>query len=354
MSLQSGQRLGELTVVGLLGEGSHAAIYKVRHDDGSRAALKVLHTTDPVAVERLAREGRALAGVKHPNVVQMYGSREVDGRPALLMELVAGPTLGDWMDSGGARGIDEALDLFRGIARGVQAVHAVGLVHRDLNPGNVLLSISATKRVVPKLVDFGLVRLPDAPGITRAGAMGTPAYMAPEQIADGRQASERSDLYALGCILYELVAHERAFQGADVLTLYKAAQEEDYLPLIKVVPDAPDYVADVVTQLLRVDPEERFASVADVLETLFLDDVPDVADDGVPEVFRVWSEARVSTATAAKVREMVPAQTARAVVREVQPESPAEGSPIRVWVGVAVGGVVGLLVGLVGAMLVMS
>jgi serine/threonine-protein kinase len=354
MALREGQRLGELTVVAPIGEGSHAAIYKVRHDDGTRAALKVLHTTDPVAKERLAREGRALAELKHPNVVQLFGSLEVDARPALLMELVAGPTLADWMDAGGARGIDEALDLFRGIARGVQAVHSVGLVHRDLNPGNILLSISASKRVVPKLVDFGLVRLPDAPGLTRPGAMGTPAYMAPEQTVDGRKASARSDLYALGCILYELVAHERAFQGADTLSLYQAAREEAYLPLQTVRPEVPDYVGDVVTQLLRADPEARFESVAEVLETLYLDDVPDVTEDVVPEVFQVWSEARVSTATAAAVREMAPAQTVPAVPRAVEPETPAATLPRGAVVGLGIGGLLGLCLGLLLAWWVLA
>jgi serine/threonine protein kinase len=350
--LQKGQRLGELTVVAPIGEGSHAAIYKVRHDDGTRAALKVLHTTDPIARERLAREGKALAGLKHPNVVQLYGSLEVDGRPALLMELVAGPTLADWLDAGGAKGVDEALDLFRGIARGVQAVHSVGLVHRDLNPGNIILAISTSKRVIPKLVDFGLVRLPHAPGLSRPGPMGTPAYIAPEQIADGRNASARSDLFALGCILYELVAQERAFQGADVLALYEAARSEDYVPLRTVRPEVPEYVGDVVTQLLRAKPDDRFDSVAEVLETLYLDEVPDVTEDLVPEVFQVWSEVRVSTATAAAVRQLAPAQTVPVVTRAAEPQGPSGGGvPVVV---VAVAGGMGLLIGLLGAWLVLA
>jgi eukaryotic-like serine/threonine-protein kinase len=339
MSLEVGARLGDLTVVAGIGEGSHAAIYKVRHDDGSRAALKVLHTVEPVAKERLLREGRALGTLHHPNVVQLYRAMEVDDRPALLMELVAGPTLGDWMDTGGAPSVEEALDVFRGIARGVQAVHSVGLVHRDLNPGNIILAISSAKRVVPKLVDFGLVQVPGQPGITRPGAMGTPAYMAPEQITDGHSATARSDIFSLGCILYELLCHERAFQGADILELYKAATDESFMPVTTVRPDVDEHVASVVHRMLAADPDARFQRVEDVLETLFLDDVPLITDDERPEVFAAWSEVRLSTARAAQAREMVPAATISAPARLQLP-------PGASMVPALVAGLVGLTMGL--------
>ena len=121
---------GDLEVRKRVGEGSNAAIFRVALTDGTAAALKVLHTTEPTAVKRLLREGEALAGLHHPNVVRCYRSLEVQGHPALLMEFVAGPTLADWLDAGGAADLHEALELFRGIARGVQAIEAAGLVHR--------------------------------------------------------------------------------------------------------------------------------------------------------------------------------------------------------------------------------
>jgi len=338
---------GDLEVRKRIGEGSSAAIYRVSLPDGSGAALKVLHTTEPTAVKRLLREGEALAGIHHVNVVRCLRSLEVDDHPALLMELVAGPTLADWLDAGGAADLHEALELFRGIARGVQAIESAGLVHRDLNPGNVLLSVSSAKRVVPKIADFGLVAGVGGDGLTSPGPLGTPAYMAPEQIEDARTAGPAADRFALGCILYEMVTGERAFQATDDVGLFDAAKNGRYLSPDKVRPDLPDYVTEVITTLLSPDPADRYPGVAEMLELLYLDDVPEITGEiERPEVVQTWSEVRVSTHTAAAVRQLAPGKTTvPAVQREVGP--PPRWRTMLPWVLVAL---LSMALGLVSAL----
>ena len=340
---------GDLEVRKRVGEGSHAVIYRVALPGGGPAALKVLHTREPTAVKRLLREGEALRAIRHTNVVQCLRTLEVDGHPALLMEYVAGPSLADWLDAGGARDLHEALELFRGIARGVQAIEAAGLVHRDLNPGNVLLSVTSAKRVVPKIADFGIVTGPGGDGLTQPGPLGTPAYMAPEQIQDARVAGPAADRFSLGCILYEMVTGERAFQATDDIGLFEAATHGRFLPPKKVRPELPDYVCDVVHQLLSPDPENRFDGVADMLEVLYLDDVPEITDElELPDIRRTWSEVRVSTHTAAAVRQMAPGKTtAPAVQRDVAPSAPAAGPNLLPWVLV---GLLSMALGLVTAL----
>jgi len=349
MALKRGSRIDDLEILKMVGEGSHAAIYRVAMPDGASGALKVLHTTEEAAVKRLLREGEALSQLHHPNIVRCHRALEVQGRPALLMEFVAGPTLGDWMDAGGADSLDEALDLFRGIARGVQAIHAAGLAHRDLNPGNVLLSVSSAKRVVPKIADFGLVTALGGSTLTQAGPLGTPAYMAPEQIDDARNAGPAADRFSLGCILYEMVCGERAFQATGTFALFEAASKGDFLHPSKVRPDLPDYVADVITTLLSADPELRFADVATMMEVLYLDDVPEITGEEESEGVRaMWSEVRVSTSTAARVREMVPGKTPEPVVREAAP------SVVPSWVPWVLVGVLALASGVMAALLFMG
>lgn len=347
MSLSRGTRIDDLEIRARVGEGAHAAIYRGTLPDGSSRALKVLHTTEPAAVRRLLREGEVLAGIRHPNIVRCDAAVEVEGRPALRMEYVAGPTLAEWMDAGGAHSLEEALDVFRGIARGVQAIHAAGVAHRDLNPGNVLLAVHHAKRVVPKIADFGLVTAPDGSSLTD-GPLGTPAYMAPEQIENARNAGPAADRFALGCILYELVCGERAFQAVGTYALFEAANKGDYLPPQKVRPELPDYVAEVIATLLSPDPEARYADVAEMLETLFLDDVPEITEEELPEVAEAWTQARVSTVTAAKVRSLAPAATAAAAPERV------EAPVARAWLPWALVAVLSLLSGVLGAVLLLG
>jgi serine/threonine-protein kinase len=325
MLLQAGTCIDDLVIEGLIGQGSHAAIFQVITTEGVLGALKVLTTAQPVAIERLRVEGRILMELQHPNVVGVYRVLDVHGLPAILMELVEGPTLGTWLDARGRVPIHEVLELFKGIARGVEAAHALGLVHRDLNPGNVLLATVGDKEVVPKVTDFGIARALDhGEPLTQAGPLGTPAYVAPEQWQDARNATSRSDLFSLGCILYELVTGNQAFPG-DEIDAYRRASAGEYLRARQARPDCPEFVDTVIDRLLRPDPEARYLDIASVLEILFLDDVPDVA--ATPGTAELWSKSNMSTEGASLARFLAPGvDTDTTVTHPLSPEAEKSNS----------------------------
>ncbi len=326
--LEPGDCVADLVVEGLLGQGSYANIYQVVTSEGVLAALKVLTTTDPVAIGRLRAEGRILLDLSHPNVVGVYRVLEVDERPALLLELIEGPTLGTWLDARGRPPLEEALQLFKGIARGVQAAHARGLVHRDLNPGNVLLASQGANEVVPKVSDFGIARTLDRQeGLTGAAPLGTPAYMAPEQWQDARNADQRADVFSLGCILYELVTGERAFPG-DGVDAYRRASAGEYLPARQVRPDCPEYVDELLNGMLAPDPADRQPDVPTVLELLYLDDVP--SPDTTPQSAegRHWAVSQLSTQGASLARHLAPeVDTTTTRTHPLGPPPPTSGPP---------------------------
>src|SRR5262245_42273609 len=229
MSLTAGSAFGVYTVGPLLGSGGMGEVYQARDTRlGRHVALKVL--PDAVAQDhdrltRFTREAQALAALNHPHIAQIYGIEEVDARGALVLELVDGPTLADRLVRG-ALPLDEVLTIAVQIAQALEAAHDAGIVHRDLKPAN----IKVTPAGVVKVLDFGLAKIysDDAssrdvslsPTIsaaaTRAGViMGTAAYMSPEQ-ARGGQVDKRADVWAFGCVLFEMLSGRIAF-GAETV-----------------------------------------------------------------------------------------------------------------------------------------
>ncbi len=226
MPLPAGTRVGQYEVSGLLGAGGMGEVYRARDSRLDRdVALKLvpdLYARHPEYVARFEREARILAAVSHPNVAAIYGVEDAGGARALVLELIEGETL-DEVIAGAARlgtplAMDRVIDIARQIALGLEAVHEKGIVHRDLKPANIRISHEG----VVKVLDFGLGRLADAPGddgstitggVTHAGAvLGTAAYMSPEQ-ARGGTIDKRTDIWAFGCVLFELLARTRAFPG---------------------------------------------------------------------------------------------------------------------------------------------
>ncbi len=261
-----GTHVDRYEVLALLGEGGMARVYLVEHRTlKTRHALKVLNHTHPSVRERLLQEGQLQARLRHPNVVAVTDVLEVEGNPALLMELVEGPTLELelWERKGEPRPVEEALALFDAICAGVEAAHELQVVHRDLKPANILLAAEG-----PKVTDFGLAKAlaeGQGSGHTRTGStMGTPAYMAPEQIRDTKSVDARADVFALGAILYELVCGVRAFQGQDVLELMNAVAHGDYVPPRQRAPGLPKALARSIEAALVVQPEHRIGSVAEL------------------------------------------------------------------------------------------
>jgi len=271
VEIAPGTQVDRYAVEALIGRGGMAVVYRVRHQQlGSVHAMKVITLPSPQIQQRLLQEGKAQSGLRHPNVVAVTDVVEVNGCPALVMELIDGPAL-DTLLGDGPLTLAQADDIARGILAGVAAAHRAGLIHRDLKPANVMLAMP-DGRLVPKVTDFGLAKsiAGDQVGSgvkTRTGVtMGTPAYMAPEQIRDSKNVDTRADVFSLGAVLYELVTGQRPFQGDDTFELFAAITSGDFVPPRQLVPDLPEHIERAILGALRVDPEERTASCEALLD----------------------------------------------------------------------------------------
>ena len=203
---------GRYELLGLLGVGGMGAVYRAHDRElDEEVALKMLRPAflaSAGALARFRREVKIARRVTHRNVARTFDIGQDGTSRFLTMELIDGPSLGRRLEDGGALGVEEALRVAREICDGLEAAHAVGVVHRDLKPDNVLL---ADDRVV--VTDFGIARIDRGDGgATGAAIVGTPAYMAPEQVL-GQPADARADLYALGLVLFEMLVGRRAFDG---------------------------------------------------------------------------------------------------------------------------------------------
>jgi serine/threonine protein kinase/tetratricopeptide (TPR) repeat protein len=256
-------------VLGRIGAGAVAVVHLARHLHlGTLHALKVLLVPTPFVQRRLLQEGRLQSGLRDRNVVTVTDVVDVEGAPGLVMNYVRGPSLERFLQHAHLDP-QQARALGAGMLMGVRAAHAHGLVHRDLKPANVLIDVDATS-LVPKIADFGLAKIlveDGGPTATRAGTiLGTPAYMAPEQIRDARSVDERADVFSLGAVLYELLTSRRVFPGDDLLDLYDRIREGRYTPVRQLVPEVPPEVEAVVDDALRVERDHRIANVAELLD----------------------------------------------------------------------------------------
>jgi hypothetical protein len=269
--LAEGDTVDRYTVVRPLGEGGMAKVWLVRHTTlETLHALKVLQLTGPSLRLRFLDEAKTHSKLRHENIVRVSDVLEIDGLPALVLDYIDGPDLMHWI----ARELPDparAEAMFRGILAGVAAAHAAGFVHRDLKPANVLVATGPDGAPLPKVADFGLAKALTPDGDSRGFAtrqghpMGTPRYMAPEQIRDASKADVRSDVFALGAILYELLAHEPAFDGLDVVEIFQAVSEGRRKPLPA---KTPAHLARVVDACLTIDPAQRPQTVGEVLRLL--------------------------------------------------------------------------------------
>jgi serine/threonine-protein kinase len=241
-----------------LGRGGMGVVWRARDERlGRDVALKVLHSwvaDDPDLRERFDREASALARLEHPNVVRLYDVLEDEGRTVLVLELVEGDGL-HALAAGRRLGWDEVRRYCAPVAAGLAHAHARGVVHRDLTPSNVLVERN-TGRVV--VTDFGLARLVrSSTSLPVSGVLaGTPEYWAPEQAA-GEPTGPATDLYALGCILFQLLSGRLPFAGEDRLATGLRRAHEPAPPLASVSPEVPQDAATIVDQLLTRDPDAR-------------------------------------------------------------------------------------------------
>ena len=278
MPLNPGTRLGSYHVTAHIGEGGMGEVYRATDTAlGRSVAIKVLpesFASDPQRLARFEREAKTLASLNHPNIAAIYGLERADGQTALVMELVEGPTLADRITHAGIP-VDETLAIAKQIADALEAAHEQGIVHRDLKPANIKVRDDGTVKVL----DFGLAKTLDpagaapvgmsrsptitTPAMTQAGLiLGTAAYMSPEQ-ARGKKVDKRSDIWAFGCVVFEMLTGTRAFEAEDVsLTLSMVLQREpDFAALPAGV---PPHVAQTVRLCLRKDSRQRPSDIHDV------------------------------------------------------------------------------------------
>ena len=282
MTLSPGSRLGPFEISAQIGAGGMGEVYRAIDTNLARqVAIKVLPEAVAADRDRLARfdrEAKTLAALNHPNIAAIYGLERSSGTTALVMELVEGPTLADRITQG-AIPVGEALPIARQIATALEAAHEQGIIHRDLKPANIKLRPDGTVKVL----DFGLAKQTMTPGlnnvipsvthsVTDVGTVaGTPAYMAPEQ-ARGERVDKRTDIWAFGCVLFEMLTGRRLFGGsstADTLALVMT-REIDW----KLLPtQLPTPVRALLSRCLERDPRKRLGDVAAI--RFALEDVAD-------------------------------------------------------------------------------
>jgi len=277
MTIAAGTRLGTYEVLAQIGAGGMGEVYQA-HDTklGRDVAIKVLPEAfahDAERLSRFQREAKMLASLNHPNIATIFGLEHSDGVQYLVMELVSGETLAERVKRDGAVPIEESLAIAKQIAEALEAAHEKGIIHRDLKPANV----KVTPEGKVKVLDFGLAKafegdsanedMSNSPTLSRAATMqgvilGTAAYMSPEQ-ARGKSVDKRTDIWAFGCVVYELLTGKPAFHGDDVTDILGAVLRTE--PEWSQLPEAtPAAIRTLLRRCLRKDKRQRIADATDV------------------------------------------------------------------------------------------
>jgi Tol biopolymer transport system component len=288
MTLTAGIKLGPYEIQSPLGAGGMGEVYRARDTRLDRVvAVKVLAShlsSSPELKQRMEREARAISSLNHPHICQLYDIGQHNGTDFLVMEFLEGETLAEKLRNGGLP-LAEVFKIGIDVAEALAVAHRSGIVHRDLKPGNIMLTASGAK-----LMDFGLAKplgvqtavsgsgtappsftavatlsgpSPLSPLTTAGSIVGTIQYMAPEQI-EGKEADARSDIFAFGAVLYEMVAGKRAFSGKSQISLASSILESDPTPISALKPNTPAVFEHVVTTCLQKNPEERYQSALDI------------------------------------------------------------------------------------------
>ncbi|MEI8258855.1 MAG: serine/threonine-protein kinase, partial [Deltaproteobacteria bacterium] len=271
---------GRYRLKSLLGSGGMGNVYAAECLVlGRDVAVKILreeHARDPRAVARFLREARAAAKVKHAGVVEIIDAgTDAQGLPYIAQELLSGEDLGEHLERHGGRlGIEESLALMRPVVDAMAAAHARGVIHRDLKPENVFLARDGEGGLLPTIVDFGISKILDeieGDERTQTGVIvGTPHYMAPEQIVGSREIDGRADVWALGVMLFELMSGELPFGSQSDARIFVRIALGEPTPIESLVPGVPKDLVLVLQRCLRRNIGERYPSAAELARDLRL------------------------------------------------------------------------------------
>jgi serine/threonine protein kinase len=349
---------GRYFVRRLCGEGGMGRVYEAEHTDiGKRVALKILHpaySQTPDLVERLRREARAASKISHPNVVDVTDSGTTpDGAFFFVMEYLEGIELGELIFKEGKLGLARALNIGGQICRALQAAHEVNVIHRDLKPENVLILSRDGQRDFVKVLDFGIAksgtddekpadgktpRRLTHPGMT----MGTPEYMAPEQAA-GRPADPRSDIYAAGGLMYEMLSGKPPYEGNNFMEILHKKATTQPAPLSTLREDVPPTLDALITRTLAKDPAARPQSMEELGRLLL--DVGGMAYPSIGKIDLAFFDAAEATSSRQVAPPVTAAHSTSALLTRLR-------SLERQKVVIAAGGLVGLVIAfiVVGAM----
>jgi serine/threonine-protein kinase len=267
--LQADQQVGAYRIIGQIGSGGMATVYKAYHEKLERhVAIKVMHTAfmqDPTFLARFEREAKIIARLDHPNIVPVFDYAEVEKQPYLVMKYLEGRTLKQTLIKK-ALTLPDILAILTPIADALDYAHRMGVLHRDIKPSNIILDNNG----MPYLTDFGMARIAQVGESTISADMmlGTPQYISPEQAMGRTDLDARTDLYSLGVVLYELIVGQVPFSGD---TPYSVVHDHIYraLPLpSQINPEVPEQVEAVLVKALAKAPQERYQSAAELMNAL--------------------------------------------------------------------------------------
>ena len=323
MLLQPGANVGPYTIQERLGSGGMATVYRVRHDDGSEHALKVLRQTeDPrmrnEMLRRFLAEGRIQKQLTHPHILPVTGL--VEGPPtALVMDLLHGEDLGARMARSAPLPPLQSVRWIQQLLSALALIHSHGIIHRDLKPGNVFLQDTADGPPTVRVMDFGLARVLSLSQTKTGVIIGSLCYLSPEQIRDNKAVDHRADLFSVGALLYEMLAGVKAFLAESEFAVMQRIRGGNIVPLGELCPDLPEALAAVVHRAMATHPDERFADAA-----AFSAALQAVADTGtIPEQVTVQPNA----AEANLLRRKIGAKLNKSLARLGRPRGGLGGLP---------------------------
>lgn len=262
--------LGDFLLVKKLGEGGMGAVYQAQQVGLEReVAIKVLAShlaKDPKFLERFQREARVMANLDHPHILRCFAVGEAHGFHYLAMELASAGSLESWIERLGKLSVGDALHVIIAAASGLQHAHERGLIHRDVKPGNIMI----TAKGVVKVADLGLVKtVTEDVTLTRSGTgVGTPIYMSMEQMRDAKNVDGRTDIYSLGCMLYRCLTGRPPHQGASYIELFEAKEKNKYPPARRFNEDVPRRLDIIIDRMLEKNPKDRHRTCAELIEDL--------------------------------------------------------------------------------------